>query len=222
MPSTPKISVIIPTYNQEKFIGRCLRSLLDQSHERFNYEIIVIDDASQDKTLYALNLFKEDIKIILNKKNKGLPYSINKGIISAKGKFIVRVDADDYVNREFLKILSIYLTENEYMDAVSCDYLVVNDKEKIIKRENSAKKPIGCGIMFRTEQLIDLGMYDKSFYVQEDRDLRYRFLKKYKITRVQIPLYRYRKHETNITNDKNNMKKHLKRFKKKHRIKSVK
>ena len=77
MPSTPKISVIIPTYNQEKFIGRCLRSLLDQSHERFNYEIIVIDDASQDKTLYALNLFKEDIKIILNKKNKGLPYSIN-------------------------------------------------------------------------------------------------------------------------------------------------
>ncbi len=219
MPSTPKISVIIPTYNQEKFIGRCLRSLLDQSHERFDYEIIVIDDASQDKTLYALNLFKEDIKIIFNKKNKGLPYSINKGIISAKGKFIVRVDADDYVNREFLKVLSIYLTENEHMDAVSCDYIVVNDKEKIIKRENSAKKPIGCGIMFRTEQLIELGMYDKSFYVQEDRDLRYRFLKKYKITRVEIPLYRYRKHETNITNNKNNMNKHLKRFKKKHRIK---
>ncbi len=219
MPSTPKISVIIPTYNQEKFIGRCLRSLLDQSHERFDYEIIVIDDASQDKTLYALNLFKEDIKIIFNKKNKGLPYTINKGIISAKGKFIVRVDADDYVNREFLKVLSIYLTENEHMDAVSCDYIVVNDKEKIIKRENSAKKPIGCGIMFRTEQLIELGMYDKSFYVQEDRDLRYRFLKKYKITRVEIPLYRYRKHETNITNNKNNMNKHLKRFKKKHRIK---
>jgi len=67
MPSTPKISVIIPTYNQEKFIGRCLRSLLDQSHERFNYEIIVIDDASQDKTLYALNLFKEDFpKNVIN------------------------------------------------------------------------------------------------------------------------------------------------------------
>ena len=63
MPSTPKISVIIPTFNQEKFIGRCLRSLLDQSHPRYDYEIIVIDDASQDKTLYALNLFKEDIKI---------------------------------------------------------------------------------------------------------------------------------------------------------------
>ena len=114
------------------------------------------------------------------------------------------------------------MTENEDMDAVSCDYLVVDNKEKIIKRENSAKKPIGCGIMFRTEQLIELGMYDKSFYVHEDRDLRYRFLKKYKITRVQIPLYRYRKHETNITNNKNNMKKLLKRFKKKHRIKLVK
>ena len=68
MTSIPKISVIISTYNQEKFIGRCLRSLLDQSLERFNYEIVIIDDASIDKTLYALNLFKEDIKIISSNK----------------------------------------------------------------------------------------------------------------------------------------------------------
>tara|TARA_B110000014_G_scaffold75362_1_gene51482 strand:- start:88 stop:756 length:669 start_codon:yes stop_codon:yes gene_type:complete len=222
MSTKPKITVIIPTYNQEKYIGRCLRSLLDQSLERNNYEIIVVDDASKDKTLYALNLFKEDIKIILNKKNMGLPYSINKGITSAKGRYIVRVDSDDYVNKEFLRILYIFLSENPNMDAVSCDYFVVDNKEKIVTREDSSKKPIGCGIMFRIDQLITLGMYDKSFYVHEDKDLRYRFLKKYKITRIPLPLYRYRKHETNITNNKKKMKEHFKRFKTKHKIKKRK
>jgi hypothetical protein len=219
MSSKPLVTVVVPAYNQEKFIGRCLRSLIDQSLERHNYEIIVINDGSEDKTLYALNLFKEDIKIISNKKNMGLPYSINKGISSAKGRYIIRVDSDDYVNREFLRILNIFLKENNYMDAVSCDYFVVDNKEKVISRENSSKRPIGCGIMFRTEQLIALGMYDKSFKVHEDKDLRYRFLKKYKITRVPIPLYRYRKHEKNITNNKIKMKRHMKRFKKKHKIK---
>ena len=101
--------------------------------------------------------------------------------MSAKGRFVVRVDADDYVNREFLKTLFLFLTENSYMDAVSCDYFVVSDKEKVIRREDSSKKPIGCGIMFQTEQLVTLGMYDKSFHVHEDKDLRHRFLKKYKI-----------------------------------------
>ena len=105
------------------------------------------------------------------------------------------------------------------MDAVSCDYLLVDDKEKVIGREDSAKKPIGCAIMFRTDQLIDLGMYDKSFHVHEDKDLRYRFLKKYKITRIPLALYRYRKHQKNITNNAKNMRKHLKKFKKKHKIK---
>ena len=52
-----------------------------------------------------LNAFKEDIKIIRNEKNLGLPSALNKGISNAKGKYIVRVDSDDYVNSEFLKIL---------------------------------------------------------------------------------------------------------------------
>ena len=83
-----KISVIVPVYNQEKYIGRCLRSLLDQSIEKYNYEIIVINDGSKDKTKFALSLFKDDIKLITNKKNKGLPYSINRGIKAAKADLL--------------------------------------------------------------------------------------------------------------------------------------
>ena len=212
------ISVIIPTYNQEMFIGRCLRSLLDQSLKFEDYELIVINDGSNDKTSELLKLYKNEIRIINNKKNKGLPFSINRGIFEAKGQFVVRVDSDDYVNRDFLYTLHMFLSSNKNMDAVCCDYYLVDDKEKIIARKNSLEHPIGCGILFRIENLIKLGLYDESFLVHEDQDLRLRFLKKYKIYRIEVPLYRYRKHETNITNNKNNMRKHYKRLKKKHKI----
>ena len=212
------ISVIIPTYNQEMFIGRCLRSLLDQSLKFEDYELIVINDGSNDKTSELLKLYKNEIRIINNKKNKGLPFSINRGIFEAKGQFVVRVDSDDYVNRDFLYTLHMFLSSNKNMDAVCCDYYLVDDKEKIIARKNSLKHPIGCGILFRIENLIKLGLYDESFLVHEDQDLRLRFLKKYKIYRIEVPLYRYRKHEMNITNNKNNMRKHYKRLKKKHKI----
>ena len=69
----------------------------------------------------------------------GLPHAINQGILAAKGRFIVRVDSDDYVNKEFLNIPFNYLVYNSNIDAVSCDYYLVDDKETVIKRENSEK-----------------------------------------------------------------------------------
>ena len=88
---TPIISVIIPTYNQSEFLGRCLRSILNQIIPKEEYEIIVINDGSNDQTSKVLKIYENQISIIENKNNKGLPYSINKGIKSAKGRFIVRV-----------------------------------------------------------------------------------------------------------------------------------
>ena len=210
------ISVIVPVYNGERFIGRCLRSLLHQTLSKEKYEIIVINDASKDKTSYALQLFKEDIKIINNEKNLGLPASLNKGIISSRANFIVRVDSDDYVSIHFLEILSEFLLQNKYMNAVACDYVLIDNNEKSISRENCLTNPIGCGIMFRTHCLKEIELYDEGLLRHEDKDLRKRFLKKYKIFRVEMPLYRYRRHIDNITNDKKEMDYHLKKLKKKH------
>ena len=90
----PKISVIVATYNQEKFIGRCLRSLLHQTLYS-EYEIIVINDGSNDNTKFALELFCDPndsiVRVLTNKSNKGLPYSLNRGIKNAMGKYIIRV-----------------------------------------------------------------------------------------------------------------------------------
>ena len=198
---SPLIAIIVPTYNHEKFIGRCLRSLINQNFARDKYEIIVVDDGSTDKTQSALKVFMNDIVYIRNEQNMGLPASINRGRASTRSPYVVRVDSDDYVNEHFLSVLFMFLSENREMDAVSCDYLLVNDREEIITRKNCMDEPIACGIMFRTDQLIDVGLYDESFLLHEDRDLRFRFLKKYEIHRVELPMYRYRRHDSNITND---------------------
>ena len=219
MSQRPLISVIIPAYNEEKFIGRCLRSLLEQSLRRSLFEIIVVNDGSKDKTPFALGMFKEEIIIANNKKNKGLSFSVNKGIKLAKGKFIVRVDADDYIHREFLNFLSMYISLNSDIDAVCCDYYLVDDKEIRLSRKNGISDPIACGIMFKKKQLVSLGLYDPSFRTHEETDLRYRFLKKYKIIRVPLPLYRYRRHKNNITKNNVIMKKNYKKFFQKHKIK---
>jgi hypothetical protein len=79
------------------------------------------------------------------------------------------------------------------------------------------KEPIACGIMFRTEQLIDIGLYDESFLRHEDRDLRLRFLDRYTIHHVPLPLYRYRRHDDNITNDVAAMNFHEERLNEKHK-----
>ena len=207
-----QVSVIVPSYNAELYIGRCIRSLLKQSLSQEDFEIIVINDSSKDNTKSALLPFVGDIVLIENKRNLGLPSSLNKGIKKARGQFIVRVDSDDYVHVDFLKILSLHLQLNHSIDAIASDYLLVNNDQDVIKEMNCLKDPIGCGIMFRLKHLIELGLYNTKFLRREDEELMNRFKIKYNISRVAIPLYRYRRHENNITNDKKSMKKYKKKL----------
>ena len=207
-----QVSVIVPSYNAELYIGRCIRSLLKQSLSQEDFEIIVINDSSKDNTKNALLPFVGDIVLIENKRNLGLPSSLNKGIKKARGQFIVRVDSDDYVHIDFLKILSLHLQLNHSIDAIASDYLLVNNDQDVIREMNCLKNPIGCGIMFRLKHLIELGLYNTKFLRREDEELMNRFKIKYNISRVAIPLYRYRRHENNITNDKKSMKKYKKKL----------
>ena len=215
-----KMSVIISAFNEEKYIGRCLRSLLKQNISDDLYEIIVINDASEDRTDFALELFcdprKSIIKVLKNEENLGLPSSLNKAINFSNCEYLVRVDADDWVSQDFLKILYCFLENNSYMDAVACDYFIANDKEEILERKNCSEDPIACGVMFRRKQIVEIGMYDEEFKFNEEKDLKIRFEKRYKIHRIEIPLYRYRKHKGNMTNDFISLNKFDKKLKRKH------
>ena len=203
------ISVIVPTFNTQKYVGRCLRSLKNQSLSKKNYEIIVINDCSTDHSLNEIQKQKSsNIKIIKNKKNLGLPASLNLGIKSAKGSFIVRVDSDDWVQEDFLNILSTFLYLNKNLDAVSCDYSITDNNENLISEVNSEKKPIGCAIMFRMQHLLSINLYDEKFLYAEEEALRNKFLKKFNITRLPVSLYRYRQHEANRSKDTKLVKKY--------------
>jgi glycosyltransferase involved in cell wall biosynthesis len=190
-------AVIIPTFNNGKYLDRCLRSVLSQENYS-NFEIICINDGSTDETKKVLDQYRDEIRIITNETNHGLPYSLNKGIKSSKSQFIVRVDSDDYVSKKFLDFLSFAMRANPAVDAVACDYEVFaeNEPAKIV---NSNETPIACGIMFRRDLLFEIGLYNTEFAMHEDVELMSRYLKKYKVERLPIPLYRYRMHDSNMT-----------------------
>lgn len=197
-----KISVIIATYNREQYIGRAIRSLLNQSLPRSDYEIIVVDDGSTDHTRHILESYGDWIRVISLGEHRGIPFACNEGIRRALGRYVVRVDSDDYVHQDFLMIENLYLSLNLHFSAVACDYFLVNENEEHIAREDADINPIACGIMFRRDNLIAIGLYDEEFSVLEEVDLRFRYLERFNIYHIQLPLYRYRMHGSNITNDK--------------------
>lgn len=197
-----EISIIVCSFNHEQWIERCLRSLINQKIvKQENYEILIVNDNSKDNTQKILKKYEniKNLKIINNTKNLGLPSSINKAIHESSGRYIVRVDSDDYVDRYFLFLLYYFLNNNREYGAVSCDYVLVNDMEELLQKKDSSKDEIACGIMFRREALINIGLYNKNFSMREGHELKKRFEKKYEIGRIPFPLYKYRKHSTNRT-----------------------
>jgi glycosyltransferase involved in cell wall biosynthesis len=211
------VSVIITAYNYEKYIERAIRSCLDQSMHKGQYEIIVVNDCSFDNTASILENYSDFIKYFNLTKNVGLAAARNFGIKMAKGQFVVFLDADDYIQHDLLLIQKTFLTENSSLDAVSIDYYLVDERGNHLQHVNAEEKPIACGIMFRKDLLIEIGLYDESFRAREEEDLRLRFLKKYAIYNIILPLYRYRMHDKNLTKDTQKMSTFKKKLNKKHK-----
>lgn len=196
------VTLCIPTFNRCEFLGRAVRSAINQTFDKNKYEIIVIDDGSTDRSDIILDTFKNDIKIIKNKKNIGLSKSLNKAILKSRGKYFIRLDSDDYINQEYINFLYNTLDLNkDVYNAVKCDYFKVDSNEVVTKRCNSEKEPIACGIIFKIDDLIRIGMYSPKKKIFEEIDLMDRLTKDrdFKVFRLPLPLYRYRMHKTNMT-----------------------
>ena len=195
-----EISIIISNFNNEKFILRCIRSVLNQSFDKNEFEVIVIDDASTDKSPQYIQSIENNIIPIYNDTNIGLSASCNYGVKTARGKFCVFIDSDDFVNRNLLLTEHDFLSHNkDNMDACSCDYYEVSIKEEIIRRRDGMAYPIRCGIMYYTDHLRELGPYNVG-EKREDIDFRKRFLHTGRyIYNIPIPYYRYTQHNNSIT-----------------------
>ena len=207
-----KVSVVITCHNYARYLSRAIRSAINQNLDRNDYEIIVIDDASTDETKKVMESFSGWIRPIYLQKNVGLGEARNIGIRLALGRFVVNLDADDYIDENLLLVESLYLSLNPEWDAVACDYFLVDQKERHIERISVKDKPIACGLMFKKDLLLEIGLYDKKFRMHEDEDIRIRFERKYKIRQIELPLYRYRRHGKNMTNNKKLMAKFAKKL----------
>jgi glycosyltransferase involved in cell wall biosynthesis len=125
------VSIIIPVYNAEKYISRCLDSIINQSYK--NIQIIVIDDGSTDNGVLILDKYKEDDNRIsvYRTENRGVSYARNLGIEKAKGEYFVFVDADDFVQKDMIEKM-YYRLLSDGSDICVCNVWRTNgDKSKI-------------------------------------------------------------------------------------------
>lgn len=193
------ISIIVPVYNEERYLDRCLRSLLSQKYLG-NYEIILVNDYSNDHSNEILSNFiqNEKITVINNEINLGIGKSVNKGIRNAIGKYVVRVDADDFVSEHFLQTLHLGTIDTRF-NSSSCDYFIVDRFGKKISKSISWKdNPIACGLLTLKDELIKIGLYSNKREYEELGVNNY-FISNKLINYIPTPLYRYRNHDDNTS-----------------------
>jgi glycosyltransferase involved in cell wall biosynthesis len=127
------ISVLIPTYNVEKFINSAIQSVINQTYS--NLEIIVVDDGSTDQTYSILEKIKKSeprLKLYKNKNNSGIVKTLNFGLSVSKGEYIVRMDGDDLCDPSKFEIQLKFLLNNKNVDLVGCDILSIDENDKIL------------------------------------------------------------------------------------------
>ena len=203
-----EISVIMSVYNGEKFVRKCIESILNQTFTRF--EFIIIDDGSTDNTKNIIKEYeKKDERIILieNETNQGLTKNLNKALSIAKGEYIARMDADDISTKDRLQTEYEYLKKHKEITVVSCigQYIDENDNleevkympesnEEIVAMMHKVNPILHPGVMFRKKKIEEIGNYDERYKVVQDYNLWFRCMKEgYKFYNIQKILLYFRR-----------------------------
>jgi glycosyltransferase involved in cell wall biosynthesis len=212
--TVPKISVVMPVYNGERYLREAVESVLDQSFSDF--EFVIINDASTDKTGEMLSEFArqdERIVILQNEENLGLTGSLNKGIDRARGEYIARQDADDISLPERFKKQVALLDSNPEVVLVSCNIEKINAEGNplgIMKRSCSDNlvawyllfynRLAGHSqVMFRRKTFNMLGGYSKKYPYCEDYELWCRMTGVGTVTILPEVLLQQRFHATSVS-----------------------
>jgi glycosyltransferase involved in cell wall biosynthesis len=217
MQKTPTISVIMPVYNGERYLGAAIESILNQSFKDF--EFIIIDDGSIDDTIQILEKYQRvDDRIIIYRqpKNFGIVEALNKGLQMSQGKYFARLDADDLSLPSRLETQFQYLESHPEIGVVGSNIKIINPTGKItsnfINTPNLPETPteirwslcFSCTLMHpvvmaRREILIEAGGYRHTAKHAEDYDLWTRIANKTRYSNLSQVLLLLRRHNMNIT-----------------------
>lgn len=215
---TPKISIIMPVLNGERYIAEAIGSICSQTYTR--YELVVIDDGSTDRTREIVQSFEArlDLKYVHHARCLGIAPSMNDGVRNASGAFITFLDHDDLWFPEFLQTQLSYLMEHAEVGMVHSDIQTIDSHGEILeasaKRCRQRAQPSGhvfrdlfmhsmiCGnsVMIRRECFDRLGLFDESLR-WGDYLMWMRIARHYRIDYVDQVLTKYRQHPTQSTRD---------------------
>ena len=207
----PKISVIMPVYNSEKYLKEATDSILSQTYTDF--EFIIIDDCSSDSSVKIIEEYDDNrIVFIKNEENLGVAKTLNRGLSICKGEFIARMDSDDISLPERFEKQLKYLEENKNTAVVSCGVQTFCDDKIISETGWSNSEPakikkdlfFSCAIahptvMMRASAIKEVGGYDPDYNGVEDYELWYRVSEKYDIASINDVLFKYRVHENQVS-----------------------
>ena len=212
--SAPAISIVLPAYNCSPYIAETINSLLSQTFTDF--QLIIINDGSTDDTEHIIQLYHDPrITYLKNESNKGLVFTLNRGIQASEGNYIARMDADDIALPQRLQLQKQWLDEHPHTAAISCTIRFIDgngnergvwladkascsytDIKKMLPWENCIAHPT---IMIRKE-VVEAYLYDAIQLHCEDYDLWLRMLADgLVIEKLPQPLLLYRNHEASIT-----------------------
>lgn len=171
------ISIIVPVYNTEKYIERCIDSIINQTYS--NIEIILIDDGTLDKSGEICDLYvNKDKRIrVIHKKNGGLADARNEGIENAKGKYLAFIDSDDYIKNTMIEVLYKNLVKNN-ADISICDFVQVDENNQM-KYNNYSRKEFNMADNSKFENLrneyylVTTVQWNKLFRAEIFKNIRY-------------------------------------------------
>ncbi|NAS10975.1 glycosyltransferase family 2 protein [Poritiphilus flavus] len=206
----PLITVYITNYNYERYIEQAIQSVLNQSFQDF--ELLIIDDGSTDDSKTIIESYSDHPKIqVIYQKNKGLNITNNIALKLSKGKYIMRLDADDYLDTEALKKMVDYLEADPELGMVFPDYYIVDSGNNIVSeiKRHDFKKEVtiydqpahGACTMIRVKAMKAVGGYDESYTCQDGYELWIKFISKFKVASINETLFSYRRHNNNLTNN---------------------
>ena len=203
----PLITIYITNHNYGQYIEAAILSVLNQTLQDF--ELLIIDDGSTDNSKKIIKKYsdRENISTVFQN-NSGLTVTNNIALRMARGKYIVRLDADDYFDENALQVLSGILERNTNIGLAFPDYYLVDAEANIIdmvRRHDFDNVTMldqpahGACTMIRTKCLRALGGYDEDFRCQDGYELWIRFIQHYKVKNVNLPLFYYRQHPVSLT-----------------------
>ena len=207
----PKVSIYILNFNYGKFIGQAIESCVEQSFK--DIEIIIIDDGSTDNSKEIIQLYTRKYPFIKTRfnKNQGLIKSCNQALKLAEGKYILRLDADDWLDRNAIEIMFNKMEKNKKVELLFPDYYETDENKNVLHtiRRHDFKKvklltlQLMEHVLYSEKTLINMGGYDENFSCQDGFEIWLRFYKKFKVMNLNLPLFYYRRHGSNLTTNRN-------------------